>query len=142
MGQPLALLCEREHARERARHALGDLVLEHRLVRAHQLEPADHAPVDVQRQRDLARERPAPEDDARRRHADRRGGDARRVDLREREARTADERAREAGQQRRLALALVGLLRATALARGQLGDRGAGEQRAPRTAARRASPAS
>ena len=128
VGEPLALLREREHARQRARDALRDLVVEHLASRAHQLEPADHPPVDVERQRHLARERPAAEHDARRRHADRRRRDAGGVDLREREARAADERAREPGEQRRLAFALVGLLRAAPLARGQLGDRRAREE--------------
>ena len=54
--------------------------------------------------------------------ADCRSGHAGSIDLRQLEARPAHERTREAGQQRRLALALVGLLRAAPLARRQLGD--------------------
>ena len=128
VGEPLALLRERQHARERTRDALGDLVVEHRRVRAHQLQPPDHAAVDVERQRDLPGQRAAAEHDARGRSADRGRRDAGGVDLRELEARAAHERAREPGEQRRLALPLVGLLRAPPLARGQLGDRGAGQE--------------
>jgi hypothetical protein len=81
VGKALALLGECQDARQRARHALGVLVAECRDVHAHQLEPADHAPIDIERQGDLARQRAAPEDDPRGRRADRRCGDARGIDL-------------------------------------------------------------
>ena len=60
MGQPLALLASASTpASERAtRWAISSSST---AWSRPQLEPADHAPLDVQRQRDLARERAAPE---------------------------------------------------------------------------------